>query len=79
MGLPNYDVWKLSPQNEAKAIDTCDNCKSDIYEGDEVLFDNEHHVVYCSKECFKSYVIEFFDDFIDVIKEAFDVEEKQMS
>lgn len=69
-GLRNYDAWKLSPPPEPEIAAVCDSCGKRLYEGDEVYYDPDGYVIYCDDDCLKNAVIEYIDDYIDIVKEA---------
>lgn len=48
MNLPNLD--KMYPQEEEKVFSTCSNCKEDIMEGYDFVFNYNHD--FCNIECF---------------------------
>jgi hypothetical protein len=67
--LKGYDQWKLqSPYDTPIKLPTevCANCKADLFEGDDVLFDSGE-TYFCNERCAKEYIIKNVENLTDFI------------
>lgn len=69
----SYDAWKTTPpyRKQVHALD-CHHCKTEMFLGEDVLYDCNTGEYFCSKDCVKAYIKENLDEIIaDLIDRDF--------
>lgn len=58
----------ISPPMQ-KPVDQCCYCEYELYEGDDVIFDNEGSVYFCDENCLADYIRKHPRYYIDLLLE----------